>query len=180
MLNKFLEIFKNNKKVVLVISGLVSLLLFGVFRACDKKKDIINSDTSLRPGEDEAVIVDPIHRSIIIVKSGKTKKLNLPDRPTRIALMTNDGIKISSPQYGTELRPFIIAAYDLNGGKLGIGADLFYYKRFDVGVGLVVNPVRVQDTVGFIGVSYFVYSNTSIQLGITNQIRPTIGVKVRL
>jgi hypothetical protein len=170
----------NKLKWAGLASGLLVIISFGFFRSCDKKKDAVDSSTILTPEEEEVVIIDPIRSTIKIVKPGKVRTINLPDRPTRISLLKGDGIKVTAPQFGTELRPFLIGAYDLNGGKLGIGSDFYYYKRFDLGGGILVDPSRVQDSTLFVGVSYFVYSNTSVTLGINNQVRPMIGIKVRL
>jgi hypothetical protein len=87
---------------------------------------------------------------------------------------------VAALQFGTENRPFLVGAFALDGTKLGLGVDLLYYKRVDLGAGLLVNPVHVQDARVFIGVSYFVYSNTSLMLGIDNQKNPLVGIKVRL
>jgi hypothetical protein len=161
-------------------SVLAVVVSFGFFRSCDKKKDLKTGSELLAQAEEEAIIIDPVRGSIKIVKPGSVRTLDLPDRPTRVSILKNGSVKVVAPQYGTELRPFLVGAYDLNGGKLGIGSDFYYYKRFDLGGGLLVNPSQVKDTTIFVGISYFVYSNTSVTLGINNQLRPMVGIKVRL
>jgi hypothetical protein len=168
------------KIVTAAIVGIGLLLGWLFLRRHNQGQDVNNAQTSLRPGEESAVIINPIHRSITIVRpDGKTHTVDLPDRPSRISLLKGDGFKVSAPQWGTEVRPFLIGAYDLKGGKLGLGVDGFYWKRLDIGAGALVNPSFVQDTSVFIGVSCFVYSNTSVMLGIDNHTSPLIAIKVR-
>lgn len=146
----------------------------------NKIQDTVNSQTVLQMNEESAVIINPIHRSITIVRSnGNVNTLDLPDRPSRISILKTGKIWVTAPQWGTEFRPFLVGAYDLKGGKLGLGLDVFYWKRLDIGGGVLVNPVFVQDTSVFVGISCFVYSNTSVTLGINNHTAPLIGIKVR-
>jgi len=159
---------------------LVSVFGFWFWHRHNQKQDLQNSNESLKADEEVAIIVDPVKRKITTIRANNIKTVTLPDRPTRISLLKGDGIHISSPQFGTEIRPFLAGAYTLNGGKLGAGIDLFYYKRADAGLGFITNPVYVQDTTLFIGVSMFVYSNTSIVLGLDNKTTPILGVKVRM
>src|ERR1700686_828490 len=146
----------------IILSGLLAFF-FG--RGCQKKHDLATSSTILAPDVKEKLIIDPRKHTIVIVSRDGTKVSTLPDRPSSIEILNNGKVRVNSPQFGTEIRPFLAGAYTLNGGKLGAGVDLVYYKRVDVGLGFATNPTYVQDTTIFIGVSMFVYSNTSIMLG---------------
>lgn len=169
------------KLIAIIVASVIALGGWLFLRHRNQIQDVTTSQTALQPGEESAVIVEPSRRRIIIVRpNGATHTITLPDRPSRIALMKNDGIKVTAPQWGTEIRPFLVGAWDLRGGKLGIGIDGFYWKRLDVGGGFLMNPSYVQDTSLFVGVSMFVYSNTSITLGIDNHAQPLIGIKVRI
>jgi hypothetical protein len=168
------------KYLAICLSGLFAIGAFLFGRGCDKKKDAIISVTTLRPEEEEAVIVNPSHHSIILITPTRSKKLTLPDRPSRISLLKGDGLKIDSPQFGTEIRPFVGVGYTLNGGVVNLGLDLVYWKRVDLGMGLIVNPVDVRDTQIFLGVSTYIYSNTSLGLGLGNRTTPILFLKVRL
>jgi hypothetical protein len=166
-----------------IATGLAAMaILFGGFlwHRHNQKQDSQNLSETLAPGVDEKIIIDPIRRSLKIVKKTGVKTTTLPDRPTSLELLANDGIRINSPKWGTEMRPFLIASYDLSSGKLGGGLDLIYWNRFDLGLGFATNPSLVQDSTLFIGVSFFVWSNTSVMFGITNHTVPLLGIKVRL
>ena len=165
--------------------GAVAIVLAGIgiffqFRSCDKKTDSGTSAIVLTKDESEAVIVDPRQHKITLVTKEHTKTFTLPDRPSRVSVLKEDGIKIVSPQYGTEFNPFLGVAYTLHGGVILGGLDLFYWKRLDVGMGLSVNPRFIQDTGVFLGFSYVTYSNTSVGLGLDNHVTPMVFVKVRL
>lgn len=169
-----------NKKMV--VGGIILSLIpiyFGL-RSCQKKTDSANSDTVLAPEESAAVVVDPSQHRITLITKDYTKAFTLPARPSRVSLLTGDGIKITSPQYGTEFNPSLGVAYTLQGGVILAGLDLFYWKRLDIGMGLAVNPVKVQDTGVYVGFSYLAYSNTSVGLGLDNHTNPMLFVKVRI
>lgn len=168
------------KYLVIGASGLLLAAGWFVWRHFQHKQDTQVLNTALAPNEEAKVIIDPTRRQMTIVTSGHIKTMTLPDRPSSISLLKGDGIKIVSPQIGTELRPFLMGAYTLDGGKLGGGIDLLYYKRFDLGVGMMLNPSYVQNTTLFLGASVFVYSNTSLMIGLDNKTTPVIGIKVRL
>ena len=170
---------RTQKILAVSIAGGACIFAWVRFYGHQKTVDSINSETTLQSTEDEAVVIDPIHRTIKIVRSNGVKTIDLPDRPSRVALLKGDGIKVTAPQYGAEIRPFGVGAYDLKGGKLGLGVDLWYYKRMDLGIGFAVNPSFAQDTAVFVGISCFIYSNTGVMLGIDNHESPLIGIKVR-
>jgi hypothetical protein len=171
-----------NLKRYSIAVGLACLVLFGYFWFMRKqaKTDTNTSSQLLAPNVEEKIIINPLHRTITIVKPGHTKTLDLPDRPTSIELMKNDGLRIVSPQYGVEARPFVGVGYNLRSGLVSIGTDVFYYKKLDLGLGLAVDPVKLQDTSIFFGMSCFVYSNTSVGIGLDNHVTPMLLLKVRL
>ena len=162
----------------IVTLGIVALFL--KFRSCDRQKDVNNETTTLAPNESEKIIVDPVRHKITVVTREHVKTLTLPDRPSSISLLKHDGVKINSPQFGTEIRPFLGAAYTLEGGKLVGGVEVFYWKSLDAGLGISVNPKLVQDTRCVFNIAYMIYSNSSIFLGLDNHTVPMVGVRVRL
>jgi|ERR1700676_3907795 len=164
---------------ILILAGLVAISGFLFWHRRNQKQDSQTASETLGPNEEAKIIIDPVRRTIVVVTPAHVKTTTLPDRPSSITLLKNDGMKVVSPQFGTEVRPFLTGIYTLNGGKLGLGCDFVYWKRADLGGGFAVNPLRVQDTTIFIGVSYFIYSNTSLMLGLDNKTTPLIGLKVR-
>lgn len=165
---------------IAMLLGLSGLIGFLKLRGCDKQKDTNNSAAVLRPGESEAVIVNPGQHTITLVTKDHVKSFTLPSRPSRVSLLTGDGIKIESPQYGTEFLPFLGAAYTLQGGVVLGGLDLFYWKQLDLGLGLSIDPVLLHRTTAFFGISYFAYSNCSVGVGLDNHVTPILFIKVRL
>lgn len=166
--------------LVSILSAILALGIFIHMRGCDKRKDQITAGLTLGPNEKEKVIVDPFRKHLTVVTPTYTKVLDLPDRPSSITVMKDNSVKVTAPQYGTELMPFLAVSYDLIGGKIDGGFDLFYWKKLDFGGGIAVNPVRVQDTTLFLGFSLFVWDNSSIFFGVNNKISPMFGVKVRI
>lgn len=165
------------------LAGVVILGSIGLFlhmRGCDKRRDVQLSSETLAPNEEAKVIVDPWRRKITLITPEKVKSFILPDRPSSISLLKGDGFKIQSPQFGTEIRPFFGGVYTLKGGRLLVGIDTFYWKLLDVGIGFSVNPTFVQNTTVFTSVSCFIYSNTSVMLGLDSQQAAMIGIKVRI
>lgn len=162
---------------------LIPVLLIGGFfglRQCDRTKDNSALEERLKPVESEAVIIDPLKHKLTLITKEHTKTFTLPDRPSRISVLKGDGVKIVSPQYGTQFRPGLGVAYSLHGGVILGMLDLAYWKRLDLSMGLAINPKLVQDTGMFVGVSMQTYSNCSVGIGLDNQVRPLMFVRVRL
>jgi len=166
--------------LVAVIAGGASILGWVFLRHHAKVQDAVNSATMLQPTEDEAIIINPIHRNIIIVRPTGTTTLDLPDRPSRVSILKTGKIWVAAPQWGAEARPFVAVGYNLNSGVVGGGLSVFYYKRLDLDLGLMFNPSLIQSANVFIGFSVFAYSNTSIGLGVDNSKRGLLFISVRL
>ena len=161
----------------LTLSGFIAFF-FG--RGCQKKHDQATSSTILSPDIREKIVIDPRRHTVVIVTREGTRATVLPDRPSSIEVLNSGRTRINSPQWGVELDPFLGAAFSLHGGLLGAGLDVFYWKRADVGLGFMTNPSDFRDTGAFAAVSYRIYSNTSLALGIDNHSTPLFVVKVRL
>jgi hypothetical protein len=160
--------------------GVTALAVFFIGRGCQKRHDIATLSPNLRPGVREKIIVNPKHHSLIVITRTETKASTLPDRPSSIEFMDNGKVKVNSPQFGTEFSPFFGVAYALRGGIVGGGLDVLYWKKLDLSFGFGTNPSLIQDASLFVGVSYFVYSNTSLMLGMDNRQSPILMLKVRL
>jgi hypothetical protein len=159
---------------------LAALCAFFFGRGCQKKHDLATVSTVLASDVKEKIVIDPHKHIFVIVTREGTKATTLPDRPSSIEIKNNGQVIVKSPQWGTELDPFLAGAFSLHGGLLGAGADVFFWKKADVGLGFLTNPSYVQDTGVFVAVSYRVWSNTSLALGIDNHTTPLLIVKVRL
>ena len=169
-----------NKKEFAIGLTLAGLAAFFIGRGCQKRHDQNNLSTVLAPDVRQKITVDPRHHSLVIISRDGSSVLTLPDRPSSIEIMNTGKVKVNSPQFGLEASPFLGAAFSLRGGLLGAGLDILYWKRLDLGLGAVVNPVYVQDTSVFLSISYRVWSNTSLAIGLDNHTTPLLLVKVRL
>jgi hypothetical protein len=169
----------NIKRIdILVAIGLVLVPVWFIWRHHNKKQDATNSVAQLKPQEKEALIIDPIHHSIITVTAKGTQKTFLPDRPSRISIDKNGAVIVTARTYGTELEPFIGFAFS-DTGRLALGGSLLYYHSWDLGLALfptVSGPFSVR--VGPV-VSYNLYDNTSLFLGITDKGGPVGGLSLR-
>lgn len=166
-------------KIGLVVFVLGSVFVWG---RCGRRTTVPKTmlPTVLPVKDKEQIIVDPFHHVIQIVTATGVKHTTLPDRPSTIDILKDGSVKVTSPQFGTELRPFVGVGFNLRSGVILGGVDLLYWKKLDLGIGLSMNPSHIQDTAALIGVSYNLYSNTSISLGIDNRHAPMIAIHVRL
>lgn len=160
---------------LLIIVG-IFILAFFALRYRDKKIDTKTSSAVLAPGIREKIVVNSDTHKLSIFTKGHEQSLFLPDRPSSIEVGENGKVTVTSRQYGTELRPFGGLGYS-DKLRLYAGVDLSYWKRFDGGVflsgGLNV-PIRVGGVV-----SYTVFSNTRLALGLDNGQKVNLLVSVR-
>ena len=150
--------------------------LFGL-RKCNKKQDKAISSTTLAPSDKEKIIVDPVKHTIEVITKDSDKKTYLPDRPTSVTEDKNGNLIVNTRVFGTELKPYAGIGYD-GKARLHLGVDGLYYKRFDLGAGLKLNPSEISDTRVDLNLSYNFWSNTSIALSYDN--RKSVGCFLKL
>lgn len=162
----------------LLLLGLLSAVGgFILLRLHDRHIDTQTSSVTLSPGSIEKIIVNPVTHRLTIVTPGKLQNLFLPDRPSSIEIDKNGKATISSAQFGTEIRPF----GGIGGGdklRLYVGTDLGYYKKWDVGV-FVSGSKDVTLRAG-INVSYTVYDNFRLSIGMDNAKAVNVFLSVRI
>jgi hypothetical protein len=187
-LQKIKQLTLSKIKHILVLSGVILLALLGyrfwVHHARKVDQNITN--TILQPNEQRKAIIDPIKHKITTVtkdKNGKeiTHSTYLPDRPIAI-VETNDGkVKIESRKFGPEMRPYLGIGVD-NKFRAGLGLDVFYWNKFDLGFGLGIYPsssLALNDVTANMNISYNIYSHTSLGVSINSQKYPGLVLKVR-
>jgi len=146
-------------KIVAVFAVLAGVFLYG---RCGGPKQKSPSIQPVLPSADtEQIRVDPSTHQLIIVSPEGTKTVTLPDKISTIDVLKDGSVKVTSPQMGFQLRPFV-GAYYSDAMRFGLGADLGYWKRLDIGIGIAGGASS--HTVAFAQLSYNVYSNTSIAL----------------
>src|SRR5229473_686209 len=121
-------------KIGLIVFVLGSVFLLG--RCGRRTTDTKNMLPAVLPSNEvERIQVNPDNHTLTIVTKTGTKTVTLPDRTSTIDVLKTGGVKVTSPQFGLEHHLFIgIAVSD--DARLGIGADMFYWKRLDLGVGV--------------------------------------------
>jgi len=185
ILKSLVNKIKSKLKLYAILGLIAALGVFG-FKACrkiQKTQDTAAVSTILKPNEERKVIIDPIKHKITTVTrnpdgSTKTRETYLPDRPTQIIENKDGTIKIIVRKFGTEVRPYIGVGFgDVT--RIQIGTDVFYYKKLDLGLGLGFNPTKLKDIRPNLNLSYNVYSNTSLFIGVDSHRDILGGLKVR-
>jgi hypothetical protein len=194
LLLNLVDKIKSNLKLYAIAALIVLLGLFG-FKACRKHDKKVDSDVSspvLTPDQKEKIVVDPVKHTITVITrnpDGSTKetKTYLPDRPTAVIEDKNGKLTIIERKYGSEMRPYLGVGGSLDGTpRIHLGADLFYFKKLDLGTDLDLNASVVKTISSFkdtrisANVSYNVYSNTSVALSIDNHKTVGLFIKVRI
>jgi hypothetical protein len=182
ILTSLVNKIKANLKKIAIITVAVLLGLFG-FKACRKvqqKQDKQATNTVLQPNQKEKIVVDPTTHEIIITTDKGTTKTYLPDRPTQIIENKDGSITVIDHKFGVEIRPFIGVggAFDCT-PRVHVGADVFYFHKLDLGIGVNTNPSELKDIRTDLSLGYNFWSNTSVALSIDNHRVPGLFLKVR-
>lgn len=125
--------------------------------------------TILAPNVEEKLIVSQEQHKITVIKRNKTggNSTSTTYLPSHSAIeISRDGsVKVSAPQWGTELVPTFGFGYS-DKARLVLGANVLYVKRFDVmpflGIGV---SGKVDGRLGM-AISYNAYSNTHLFCGL--------------
>jgi hypothetical protein len=149
------------------------LVLIGVFMygRCGRSgpKPVIKP---ILPVNDSAQItVNPSNHTVTVQTTSGSHTTFLPDGPSLIDVEHNGIVKVTAKQFGLERHVFGGIGYgdDL---RIIVGADLLYFRRFDLGLGLTVpltNSMTVYRVRALAAASYTVFDNTRLTLGIDNQ-----------
>lgn len=160
------------KRLYWLILGLI-LALFAFFwmRGCDRRIDRNTASTVLSPNVVEKIIVNPTTHKLSIVTHEGQKDVFLPDRPSSIEIDKKGSVSVTSRQFGTEIKPFVGFQFS-DTARIAFGADLLYYKKLDLGLGVTGRPGNYAP-VGFVKLAYTVWSNT--QVGVTFDTGSKIG-----
>lgn len=188
ILQKIKDLTMAKIKHIALITWLVLLTLLGYhfWHKYSNKTDAAIVSTILQPNEQRKAIIDPIKHKITTVtrdKNGKeiTHSTYLPDRPIAI-VETNDGkVKVESRVWGPEMRPYMSAGVD-NKFRAGLGLDVLYWNKFDLGFGLGIYPsptLVLNDVTANFNISYNIYSHTSLGVSVNSQKYPGLILKVR-
>jgi hypothetical protein len=140
---------------------------------------------ALLANDAEQIRVDPSTHRITITTPAGARTLTLPDRSTTIDVRKGGQVNVTSPQLGLEARPFVGLGYG-QGVRVYLGADLLYWKVLDLGLGVALPSMtdksgwNFNDVRGFVGVSYNIWSNSRIGVGIDQQKAVHVVLSVRI
>jgi hypothetical protein len=177
----------SNLKVYVILGVIILLALFG-FKGCRKvaqKQDKQVKSTVLTSDQKEKIVVDPTKHTITITTkkadgTDQTTTTYLPDRPTSVTEDNNGKLSIIDHKFGAELRPYMGVGGALDGTpRVHLGADVFYFRKLDLGLGIDDNPAHLRDVRGDLNLSYNFYSNTSIAVAYDNHKYAGLFLKVR-
>lgn len=161
-------------KHIAAITGVVLLGLLGyrfwIHHAKKVDQNIVS--TVLQPNQKQKEIIDPIkHKITTITRDNTGKEIThttyLPDRPISIVEDNNGKLTIEERKWGPECRPYFGAGFD-GDVRLHLGLDGLYFRTFDFGGGLKMNPVELKDTRVDVNASWNFYSHTSLALSYDN------------
>jgi hypothetical protein len=167
-------------KEIFAILAAILILILGwkeLYRH-DKVKTASIVSTVL-PSDDEAkVIVNPAKHTVTVVTSGGSRTSYLPPHATAFEVSKAGAVKIDEQAYGTEISPFIGFAFS-DTGRLALGVNLLFVHRWELG--LSVFPTVSGSFSARVGpvVSYNVWSNTSLFVGVTDKLSPVGGLSVK-
>lgn len=154
-------------KAVLIAIVLSSVFLWGRCSHRPKQK----SPMVLPPNDTEQITVNPDTHQLIILGPRSRTVETLPDRPSTFDIHPNGTVTVTSKQLGLEHHLFV-AAMGSEHLRLGVGADLWYFKRMDLGVG-IADQVGPYTPVVFAKATYNVKGN--LQMGLVYQSNKYLG-----
>lgn len=162
--------------------GLILIILAGFFfwgRQAGKVITVPKAATVLPPDVAEEISVNPDKHTIAIQTATGTKTEFLPDRVSVIDLHNNGTLTVTSAQSGFEHSLFIGANFS-DVPRLMIGVDLFFIKKFDLGIGIMDKLSPAQAPRVFVMGSYTVLDNLRVGVTYDNTQHIGVGITVRI
>jgi len=156
-----------------VISGGL-LYLWSAKRKSDSRKDTAIMSTALPKNDIERIIVSPNRHEIETVVDGphgrpQIKKTFVPSSGASVDIRRDGSVQVTSRTWGTSLNPYVGVALGSDiVGRAAVGLDVFYWQRWELGGGLLVDS-NIRDTRVFAAVNYNVYGNILIGGAVDNR-----------
>lgn len=146
------------KRVLAVIGILIALSLGAYFWMYNHIHDVVVGKQTLLPPQDtEQITVDPSSHKLTIKTKTGYKTVTLPDHVSTIDVHKDGTVQVTSPQFGLEHHMFV-GLVGSDHIRLGAGADLFYWKKLDLGVG-VADQVGMYTPIVFAKLTYNIKGN---------------------
>jgi hypothetical protein len=162
------------------IYGLVAISIVGAglwfLRGCNRKEDTKIAAPVLAPTDNAKVVIDPKHHRITtITRTGPVKETYLPPHVTSVTIDKSGKVTVHARAWGTEASPFIGFGYS-DRTRLVVGVGLLYWHNWEGNLAVaptISGPFSIRLAAL---VSYNVYSNTSLYVGVDHTKSPIGGV----
>lgn len=116
-------------------ASLIILTGFFLFWKKQHQTDQNTASVILSPDAKEKIIIDPNSHKIKVVTVNGVDVRYLPGmRPSSVEVKKDGSVIVLTPQYGFEHGLFGGGGFSNDGLRFALGLDLFYYKRFDIGL----------------------------------------------
>lgn len=163
---------------LILVTVLVTLICILLYR-CDSSKTSVGN--TLQPGDKEKIVYNS-HTHTITVQTDKGTTITEYGRNPTVTLRENGDVVVQRHDWGFEHDPYV--GFGLSDvPRVHIGVSLFYYNRWDLNLGLALttrSEYAINDWVrGCAIVSYNVWSNTNLFVGVDNKMSPTGGFFLR-
>jgi hypothetical protein len=178
MLIKILELLKKYWKLALALAfaGVVAFKVHG----CDKKHMQPPTQVVLPPKDKEQIIVKN-NEVTVITQKGTT--VTNGSRGVTIDVKKDGSVVVTPKTHGFVLNPMLGAGINSTGPKITVGAEVYYYKKLDLLVGIGADKY-IANTVGFAGIGYTPESkwihNTSFYVGYASNHSVMAGFAIRI
>lgn len=174
------------KRTLASIGIVVVLLAGGYFWLAHRIHDIVVPPQITLPSNDKAVITYDENRHRI-GQTTATGTIWQYSRNPNVEIRKDGTVKVNTHTWGTELRPFLGVGYS-DTGRAYTGCYLFYFRQFDVGASFGWTADNRRPAFQpMLSISYNVWSNTSINVGINpltatglSKPEPAIFLSVRI
>lgn len=159
----------------------VILVAFGIWKwrhHYDKRTDQQIQEKTLRPNEQEKLVVDPRRHKITTITAKKTTTAYVGNRPYAVVVQKNGNVVVEERKWGTELEPLIGLSYG-DTTRLNLGASFFYWHTIDLNGHFALRLDNREDHAlvkPVISVSDNIYSNTNLFFGINPFSLPSLDI----
>ena len=178
------------KRISIIVTVVLTLALF--FKECGKEnRTVTQIENELNGGENEQITIDMGRHTVSDIKreqvgdSDRNPNHNVvratwvPNAKRAVITVTKDGkVSLDVQTKGFCFEPGISAGF-LRGPAFGGDIKLGYWNRLGLNSGLMYGT-RSKELSLYGGLSWAVYSNTSLVLGVTHRKDIFLGVRIAL
>lgn len=158
-------------KIKLSLLLILIVILGYALHQCNKPQTVIANKKQIQqlaPDDRELIHYNETNHTVTITTKQGTTTTEYSRNPT-VHIENNEAVKVDRHDYGFETEPYVgFGIHDRP--RIELGASLFYYNRWDLGVGIAASTnsnLSVNEWIrGEAMISYNVYSNTNLFVGV--------------